>query len=87
MTNQIICDNTYWVEGLKHNLPSVAQLNNIRFKVEFMDGKAKLLDGKGNLVGSSKQTKRNLFYLDLSESSCLIPHIEESWLWKKNYVM
>ena len=62
LTNESICDNAYWVEGLKHNLLSVAQLNNIGFKVEFMNGKEKLLDDKGNLVGSGKQTKDNLFY-------------------------
>ena len=27
-----------------------------------MNGKAKMLDGKENLVGSRKQTKGNLFY-------------------------
>ena len=43
-----------------------------------MNGKAKLLDGKGNLAGSSNQTKGNLFYLDLSESSCFIAQVEES---------
>ena len=48
-----------------------------------MNGKVKLLDGKGNLVGSSKQTKANLFYLDLSESSCFIAQVQESQLWKK----
>ena len=48
-----------------------------------MNGKAKLLDGKENLVGSGKQTKGNLFYLDLSESSCFIAQVEESWLWHK----
>ena len=48
-----------------------------------MNGKAKLLDGKGNLVGSGKQTKDNLFYLDLSEISCFIAQVEESWLWHK----
>ena len=42
-----------------------------------MDGKAKLLGRKGNLVGSGKQTKGNLFYLDLSESSCFIAQVEE----------
>ena len=61
----------------------MAQLNNIGFKVEFMNGKANLLDGKGNLVGSSKQIKGNLFYLDLSESSCFIAQVEEIWLWHK----
>ena len=61
----------------------MAQLNNIGFKVEFMDGKAKLMDSKGNLVGFGRQTKGNLFYLDLSESSCFIAQVEESWLWHK----
>ena len=24
LTNELVCDNAYWVEGLKHNLLSVA---------------------------------------------------------------
>ena len=48
-----------------------------------MNRKAKLLDGKGNLVGFGKKTKGNLFYLDLSEISCFIAQLEESWLWHK----
>ena len=72
LTNELRCHNAYWIEGIKNNLLSVAQLNKIGFKVEFISGKAKLLDGKGNSVGSGKQTKGNLFYLDLSESSCFI---------------
>ena len=83
LTNELVCNNAYWVEELKHNLLSVAQLNNIGFKVEFMNEKAKLLDGKGNLVGFGKQTKGSLFYLDLSESSCFIAQVEEIWLWHK----
>ena len=74
----IKCDNAYWVEGLRHNLLSVAQLNNIGFKVEFMNGKAKLLHGEGNLIGTRNQTKGNLFYLDLTESSRFIAQVEES---------
>ena len=75
LTNHFKCYNVYWVEGLKHNLLSVAQLNNIGFKVEFMNGKANLLDGKGNLVGTGMQTKGNLFYLDLNGSSCFITQV------------
>ena len=48
-----------------------------------MNGKAKLLDGKGNLVGTGRQKKGNLFYLDLTKSSCFIAQVEESWLWHK----
>ena len=61
LTDELRCDNAYWVEGIKNNLLSLALLNNIGFKVEFMNGKAKLLDGQGNLVGSSNQAKGNLF--------------------------
>ena len=57
LTKELVCDNPYWVEGLKHNLLSVAQLINIGFKVEFMHGKARLLNEKGNLIGSEKKTK------------------------------
>ena len=48
-----------------------------------MDGKARLLDRKGKLIGSSKQTKGNLFYLELGECSCFIAQVEEIWLWHK----
>ena len=34
LTNELICDNSYWFEGLKHNLLSVTQLKKIGFKVE-----------------------------------------------------
>ena len=69
LTEGITYDNDYWVEGLRNNLLNVTHLNKIGFKVEFMNGKAKLLDGKGNLVGTGRQRKGNLFYLDLTESS------------------
>ena len=81
LTNDLRCDNAYWVQGLKHNLLSVAQLNNTRFKVEFINGKSNLLDGKRNLVGIGRKTKGNLFYLDLNGSSCFISQVEERWLW------
>ena len=48
-----------------------------------MNDKEKLLDDKGNLTGSGKQRKGNLFYLDLGKRSCFITQVEESWLWHK----
>ena len=54
LTKEIVCNNAYWVEGLKHNLLSVAELIKIGFKVEFMHDKARLLDDKGKLIGSGK---------------------------------
>ena len=34
-------------------------------------------------IGSGNQTKGNLFYLDISESSCFIAQVEKIWLWHK----
>ena len=80
LTNNLICYNAYWVEAVKHNLLRVEKLNNIRFKVEFMNRKAKLLYGNGNLVGIGNQTRGNLLYLDLTKNSCFISQVEERWL-------
>ena len=74
-----MCDDAYWVEGLKHNMLSVALLINIGIKVEFMHGMVRVLDDKGKLIGLGKQTKGNLFYVDLGDCSCLIAQVEESW--------
>ena len=52
-----------------------------------MSGKANLLDGKDNLVGTGKQTKGNLFYLDLNESSYFIAQVEEVGYGIRGYVM
>ena len=83
LTKELLCDNAYWVEGLKRNFLSVAQLLNNGFKVEFMPKKARLLDGKRKMIGSGTQTKGNLFYLELGECSCFIAQIEEIWLWHR----
>ena len=48
-----------------------------------MNGKEKMLDGKGNLIGTGNQTKGNLFYLDLAKSSCFLAQVEEIWLGHK----
>ena len=34
LTDKILCDNAYYVEGLNYNFLSVSQLNNSRCKVE-----------------------------------------------------
>ena len=39
LINELVCENSYWVEEIKYNFLSLAQLNNIGFKVEFMNGK------------------------------------------------
>ena len=42
-----------------------------------MHGKERLLYEKGKLIGSCKQIKGNLFYLDLGDCSCLIVGVDE----------
>ena len=43
LTNNFSCDNAYYVEGLNYNLLSMSQLNNTRYKVEFVNKIAKIL--------------------------------------------
>ena len=78
LPNGIKCENSYWMEGLRHNLLSVAQLNNVGFQVEFLNKKVRLLDGKGKLVGIGNQMKGNFFYLNLNENSCFLAQAKES---------
>ena len=49
-----------------------------------MNDKAKLLNGKGNLVVTGNQTKGSLLYLDLAEISCFLGQVDENWLWHKS---
>lgn len=54
-------DDVYWVEGLKHNLLSVAQLNDRGYPLEFRNGMCKIFDNKGELIATGKQTRGNFF--------------------------
>ena len=83
MTDKVICDNTYYVEGLNYNFLSVSQLNNARCKVKFGNEKAKIYDANGELVGNGDQTRGNMFYLDMNDSTCLVVQFDDVWLWHK----
>lgn len=76
-------DNAYWVDGLTNKLFSVAQLISFCYRVEFLNKKAKIYDSTGELIGSGKKTRGNLFYLDLSEDTCLSAQYEDVCLWHK----
>ena len=77
LTEKISCDNVYYVEGLNYNLLSLSHLGNIGCKVEFENRIAKIYDSQGNLIGKGDQTRSNLFYLDMEDSSCLIVQIDD----------
>lgn len=38
LNDKTICEDVYWVEGLKYSLLSVAQLNNKDFRLDFNEG-------------------------------------------------
>ncbi|GLJ31301.1 hypothetical protein SUGI_0627870 [Cryptomeria japonica] len=50
-------DDVYWVEGLKNNILSVAQLNDKGYLLEFKNGMCKIYGGKGELIATNKHTK------------------------------
>ncbi|GLJ51110.1 hypothetical protein SUGI_1088070 [Cryptomeria japonica] len=54
-------DDVYWVEGLKHNLLSVSQLNDKGYSLEFKNGVCKIFGSKGELIATDKQTKVTYF--------------------------
>lgn len=76
-------DNVYYVEGLKHNLLSVGQLVEKGFQLQFKNGKCKIMNRTSLEIATGNQTRGNIFHLNNSKKTCLIAHIDESWLWHK----
>ncbi|GLJ06695.1 hypothetical protein SUGI_0045450 [Cryptomeria japonica] len=76
-------DDVYWVEGLKHNLLSVSQLNDRGYPLEFKNGMCKIYGNKGELIATEKKTKGNLFHLNPKVSNYLITKIDDSWIWHR----
>jgi hypothetical protein len=83
LNDKIIFDHAYWVYGLKYNLLSVAQLVILGYQLEFQNRKTKIYDATGELIGSGDQIRGNLFYLDLSEDTCLLAQFKDIWLCNK----
>lgn len=76
-------DIVYYVEGLRHNLLSVGQLVDKGSQLQFKDGKCKIINKSELEIAIGTQTKGNIFHLNSSDKTCLIAHIDESWLWHK----
>ena len=83
LTDKILCDNAYYVEGLNYNLLSVSQLNNLGCKVESGNKISKIYVTNGKLIGKGDQTRSNLFYLDIEDSTFLMVKFDNVWLWHK----
>lgn len=85
LLNNAKCNDVYWVEGLKYNLLSVAQLNNTGYRIEFQKGIVKVHDKHGKLAATGTQTKGNTFHLDSTQNKCLYEKIDDTWLWHKRF--
>ena len=83
LTDKILCDNAYYVEGLNYNLLSVSQLNNLGCKVEFENKIAKIYVTNGKLIGKGDQTRSNLLYLGIEDATCLVVKFDDVLLWHK----
>ena len=70
LIEKILCENSYYVEGLNYNLLSVSQLNNLGCKVDFENKIGNIYDTARKLIGKGDQTRDNLFYLDIEETTC-----------------
>ena len=83
LIDKISCDNAYYVEGLNYTLFTVSQLNNTGCKVQFVNKTAKIFDADDKLIGKGDQTRGNLFYLDIEDSTCLVVKSDDVWIWHK----
>ena len=61
----------------------MSQLNNLGCKVDFENKISKIYDTDGKLIGKGDQTRGNLFYLDVEDTTCLVVECDDVWLWNK----
>ena len=58
----------------------MSQLGNEGYKVKFGNKTAKIYDTDENMIGKGDQTRSNLFYLDMEDSTCPILKLDDAWL-------
>lgn len=76
-------NNVYWVERLRHNLLSVAQLNDNGLTLEFKKEVCKIKGKNGELIATGMQTKGNLFQPNANIRTCLMAKFDDSWIWHR----
>ena len=62
----------------------MSQLNNLGCKVEFENNISKIYDTNEKLIGKGDQTRINLFYLNIEDTTCLVVKFDDVWLWHKS---
>ena len=82
LTENILFNNAYYVEGLNHNLLSVSQQNNSGCKVEFGNKIAKIYDIDEKIIEKGDKTRGNLFYFDIEDATCLVVEFDDVLLWQ-----
>ena len=90
--DNVIIDNIYVVQGLKHNLLSISQFCDEGYKVVFEKEKCHILHRKNGLPALQRVRKGNLFVADLlsrckDEVNCFYAKESsyDSWLWHKRF--
>ena len=79
-----VIENVHLVEGLTHNLLSIAQLCSNGFKVVF--DKASIFIMKGDEILFKGSSHNNIYTIDLSipnNLKCLVTSSEVNWLWHR----
>ena len=61
----------------------MAQLISLGYRVDFQNKKEKVYHDIGELTGSGKKIRGNLFYLGPYEDTFLFTQCEDVWLWNK----
>jgi len=75
------------VEGLKHNLLSISQLCDKRYKITFEPNLCLITDSKSTEIGLVGKRVNNVYMLNISwitsSMNCLLTRNDESRLWHR----
>ena len=74
-----ITEDVYFVDRLKNNLLSVAQLVCKGYHLQFTEKTSTIKGRNGKLIRTGTRTKGNVFQLSPTEISCLVARIDDSW--------
>ena len=74
-----------YIDGLKHNLLSVGQLEDKGYQLQFTENIYMMREKDGKVIGIATRSRGNLFQLNPTEMIYLVANINDSWLWHKRF--
>jgi len=85
--NRVIIEDVLLVKGLKHNLLSISQLCDKRYKITFEPDQCLITVSKSAETILVGKRVSNIYMLNVScitcSMNCLISRDDESWLWHR----